>query len=65
MNGLDPYADLQQVCKQLDSITEPLQIERVEHGIGYLLEVIASEFLHLAEPFSKSYTGIWQNANDR
>ena len=50
MNGVDPYAYLQQVSTQLDSLTQPQQIETVLDEVEYLFEVIPPELQHLAEP---------------
>ena len=50
MNGVDPYAYLQQVSTQLDSLTQAEQIETVLDEVEYLFEVISPELQHLAEP---------------
>lgn len=50
MNGVDPYAYLNQVSVKMDSLTEPGQIETVLDEVEYLFEVIPPELQDLAEP---------------
>lgn len=50
MNGIDPYAYLNQVSSKMDSLTQRDQIETVLDEVEYLFEVIPPELQDLAEP---------------
>lgn len=50
MNGIDPYAYLNQVSMKMDTLTQRDQIETVLDEVEYLFEVIPPELQHLAEP---------------
>jgi len=49
MNGIDPYAYMQTVSMQLDSLSGRQEIEVVIDDIEYLFEVIPAEFQDQAE----------------
>lgn len=49
MEGIDPYAYLQQVAGALDQLTERRQIEVVLDELEYLYEVLDPELQHLAD----------------
>jgi hypothetical protein len=48
--GIDPYAYLQEVSRNLASLTERSQIETVLDEVEYLFEVIPPDLQELAEP---------------
>jgi len=50
MNGIDPYAYLNQVALNMDSLTRRDQIETVLDEVEYLFEVIPPELQDQAEP---------------
>ena len=50
MNGIDPYAYLNQVSIKMDTLTQRDQIETVLDEVEYLFEVIPPELQNLAEP---------------
>jgi len=50
MNGIDPYAFLNQVALNMDSLTRRDQIETVLDEVEYLFEVIPPELQDQAEP---------------
>jgi len=50
MSGIDPYAYLNQVSAEMDSLTRRDQIETVLDEVEYLFEVIPPELQDLAEP---------------
>jgi len=50
MNGIDPYAYLNQVSLKMDNLTQRDQIETVLDEVEYLFEVIPPELQDLAEP---------------
>jgi hypothetical protein len=50
MSGIDPYAYLQQVTRNLATLTERKQIETVLDEVEYLFEIIPPELQELAEP---------------
>jgi hypothetical protein len=50
MSGIDPYAYLQQVARNLATLTERKQIETVLDEVEYLFEIIPPELQELAEP---------------
>ncbi len=50
MNGIDPYAYLNQVSIKIDTFTQRDQIETVLDEVEYLFEVIPPELQDLAEP---------------
>jgi hypothetical protein len=49
VEGIDPYAYLQQVAGALDQLTERRQIEVVLDELEYLYEVLDPELQHLAD----------------
>ncbi len=49
MNGIDPYAYLNQVALTLDSLTRRDQVETVLDEVEYLFEVIPPEMQDQAE----------------
>lgn len=49
MNGIDPYAYMQQVAMKMDEITERQEIETVLDELEYLFEVIPPEMQDNAE----------------
>ncbi len=50
MNGIDPYAYLNQVSIRMDTLTQRDEIETVLDEVEYLFEVIPPELQNLAEP---------------
>ena len=50
MNGVDPYAFLNQVSVKMETYTTPEQIETVLDKVEYLFEVIPPDLQDLAEP---------------
>jgi hypothetical protein len=50
MNGIDPYAYLNQVSIKMDTLTQRDQIETVLDEVEYLFEVIPPELQNLVEP---------------
>jgi len=50
MNGVDPYAYMQQVASRMDEMTSRSEIETVLDELEYLFEVIPPELQDLAEP---------------
>lgn len=50
MNGIDPYAYLNQVSIRMDTLTQRDEIETVLDEVEYLFEVIPPELQDLAEP---------------
>ena len=50
MNGIDPYAYLNQVALNMDALTQRGQIETVLDEVEYLFEVIPPELQDQAEP---------------
>ena len=50
MNGINPYAYLEQVAVTLETLTERKQIETVLDEVEYLFEIIPPEMQDLAEP---------------
>ena len=49
MQGVDPYAYLQQVASQLDQLTDRSSIEKVLDEVEYLFEVIPPDMQEPAE----------------
>ena len=49
MNGIDPYAYMQQVAVKMDELTEREEIETVLDELEYLFEVIPPEMQDNAE----------------
>jgi hypothetical protein len=49
MNGIDPYAYMQQVAVKMDELTERQEIETVLDEVEYLFEVIPPEMQDNAE----------------
>ena len=49
MNGIDPYAYMQQVAVKMDELTEREEIETVLDEVEYLFEVIPPEMQDNAE----------------
>jgi hypothetical protein len=49
MNGIDPYAYMQQVATKLDRTNDPAEIHRMLDELEYLFEVIDPELQSLAE----------------
>lgn len=49
MNGIDPYAYLNQVAMKLDGLTQREQVETVLDEVEYLFEVIPPEMQDQAE----------------
>ena len=49
MNGIDPYAYMQQVAVKMDELTERDEIETVLDELEYLFEVIPPEMQDNAE----------------
>lgn len=49
MNGIDPYAYMQQVAVKMDELTERQEIETVLDELEYLFEVIPPEMQDNAE----------------
>ena len=49
MNGIDPYAYMQQVAIKMDELTERDEIETVLDELEYLFEVIPPEMQDNAE----------------
>jgi len=49
MNGIDPYAYLNQVAMKLDGLTRRDQVETVLDEVEYLFEVIPPEMQDQAE----------------
>ena len=49
MNGVDPYAYMQQVAGRMDQITERDEIETVLDELEYLFEVIPPDMQDNAE----------------
>ena len=49
MDGIDPYAYLQQVAVQLKDCTDPARCHRLLDDIEYLYEVMDPELQDLAE----------------
>ena len=49
MNGIDPYAYMQQVAVKMDELTERQDIETVLDEVEYLFEVIPPEMQDNAE----------------
>ena len=49
MNGIDPYAYMQQVSTRMEELVEPGQIEEVLDELEYLFEVIPPEMQDAAE----------------
>ncbi len=50
MHGIDPYAYLNQVSQEMDSLTQRNEIETVLDEVEYLYEVIPPDMQHLADP---------------
>ena len=50
MNGVDPYAFLNQVSVNMDTYTTREQIETVLDKVEYLFEVIPPDLQDLADP---------------
>ena len=49
MNGIDPYAYMQQVAVKMDELTERDEIETVLDELEYLFEIIPPEMQDNAE----------------
>ena len=49
MNGIDPYAYMQQVAVKMDELTDRQEIETVLDELEYLFEVIPPEMQDNAE----------------
>lgn len=49
MNGIDPYAYMQQVSTRMNELVERHQIEEVLDELEYLFEVIPPEMQDVAE----------------
>ena len=49
MNGIDPYAYMQQVSVRMDELTTRSEIETVLDELEYLFEVIPPDFQDQAE----------------
>lgn len=49
MNGVDPYAYMQQVAMRMNDITRRDEIETVLDELEYLFEVIPPDMQHNAE----------------
>lgn len=49
MQGVDPYAYLQQVAASLESLSTRREIETVLDELEYLYEVIDPELMYLAD----------------
>ena len=49
MNGIDPYAYMQQVAIKMDELTDRQEIETVLDEVEYLFEVIPPEMQDDAE----------------
>jgi hypothetical protein len=49
MDGIDPYAYMNQVAGKLDSLTRRDQVERALDDVEYLFEVIPPEMQDQAE----------------
>ena len=49
MQGVDPYAYLQQVAESLESLSHRREIETVLDELEYLYEIIDPELMYLAD----------------
>ena len=49
MNGIDPYAYMQQVASRMNELVERQQIEEVLDELEYLFEVMPPDIQDLAE----------------
>lgn len=49
MQGVDPYAYLQQVAARLETLTTRREVETVLDEIEYLYEVMDPELMYLAD----------------
>jgi hypothetical protein len=49
MDGIDPYAYMNQVAEKLDSLTRRDQVEKALDDVEYLFEVIPPEMQDQAE----------------
>lgn len=62
MNGIDPYAYMQQVAVKMDELTARNEIETVLDELEYLFEVIPPEMQDNAEKLIAMLRGKLANA---